>query len=73
MFRRARLQPSTVKSLVMLAVCLAVLACVFSPDRLLLFPTTDPVASVGATRTFIPFYGDWLLADSSTPPRDAAR
>ena len=48
------------KSFLTLAVCLAVLAYVFNPDRLLLFPTTDPLSSIGATRSFIPFDGGRL-------------
>ena len=48
------------KSLLTLAICLGVLTYLFSPDRLLLFPTTDLLASVGATRRFIPFDGGKL-------------
>ena len=48
------------KSLLTLACCLAVLAYIFNPDRLLLFPTTGPLSSIGATRHFIPFDGGKL-------------
>ena len=48
------------KSLVTFAVCLAALAYVFSPDRLLLFPTTALLGSIGAAPHFIPFDGGKL-------------
>ncbi len=50
----------SLKSLATLAVGLVVLACIFSPDRLLLFPTTDRLGSIGATRRFVPFEGGQL-------------
>lgn len=42
-------------SIALLAGAVALLFFVFSPDRLLLFPSRDPLSSVGATRRTIPF------------------
>ncbi len=75
MFRRLYPFFLRYKSLLALAVCLAVLAHVFSPDRLLLFPTTEPIASIGATRLFIPFDGGqletWVGRSRGGRPGDA--
>ena len=52
---QASFKALSLKSLATLAVGLVVLAYIFSPDRLLLFPSTDLLGSIGATRRFIPF------------------
>ena len=49
---RPSLRALSRKSLLTLAVCLGVLTYLFSPDRLLLFPTTDLLASVGGDAAF---------------------
>ena len=66
---RAFLQTVSLKSLAALAVGLVVLAYIFSPDRLLLFPTTDLLGSIGAAQRFIPFEQGKLEIWTGRSPR----
>ena len=57
------------RAFVVLAVCLAAMVYVLSPDRLMLFPSTSPRDPEGATRRFIPFESGQLEIWTARSPR----
>ncbi len=56
----------------LLPVSLILMGCMFSPDRLILYPTTEPLSAIGAARRTIPFEGGqleiWTGVSAGKPP-----
>ena len=56
----------------LLPASLIVMGCAFSPDRIILHPTTEPLSTIGAVRRLLPFAGGqlevWVARSRSLAP-----